>query len=194
MTYFSTEPDYDIEWCYSQCRAIARGIIASWPDLEADEEDLVQITTITATRCASKGLRITRRFLRRLASASISKLLGEKRYNGRRTVRDNEVPWVEWNGASVPAQPELGPLALWRLQRIYPTLSEIQKRALGCLVTDGSWIELERQHGTTAANHQRALYEVVKKLNGEKACGKGNGAFRFGGNVLSGRSTPRGEH
>ena len=169
-SYFSDTTEYDIEWCYSQCRSIARRIVSTWPAIEADEEDLVQLTVISATRCSSKGLRITKRFIRTLMSASISKLMGESRYRGRRAVRDNEVPWVEWNGASVSAQPEIGPLAMWRLQRIYPTLSDTQRRALWCLLTDGSWIELEREHGVTAANHQRALYDVIKKLNGEKAC------------------------
>lgn len=152
-------------------------------------KDLVQLTTIAATRCASKGLRISRRFLRRLASASIAKIYGESRYNGRRVVHDNEVPWVEWNGCSVPARPELGPVALWRLQRIWPTLSKSQKLAVRCLITDGSWIELEREHGMSAANFQRALYQVLEKLNGQRVCGSGNGAFRFGGNVRSGRAS-----
>lgn len=188
-TYFEGygESGYDIKWCYSQARRIIRGIIFAWPDLAPDEEDLVQMTVASATHCAAKQLKVTRAFIRQLASVNISKLMGDKKWNGRRAVRDGEVPWEEWHGGQ-KMRNELGAIALWRLQRIWPTLSENQRLAMNCYLTGGSWIELERQHGPTAANFQRSLKEVLQKLNGERAIGSGNGAFKFGGTVRSGRA------
>ena len=150
---------YNIEWCYSQARSRIRGIVFTWPDLIPDEEDLVQMTVASATHCAAKGLRVTRSFIRRLITVNISKLLGEKRYNGKRAVRDGEVPWEEYHGGKCDHN-ELGAIALWRLQQIWPTLTEKQSLAIRCYLTGGSWIELEREHGMKAENFQRAFHSV----------------------------------
>ena len=71
-------------------------------------------------------------------------------------------------------------LQIASLKRQRAMLEEIEQLARNYGHKRGSWVELERETGMTSANIQRAKLDVLQKLNGEKACGKGNGAFRFG--------------
>lgn len=184
--------EYDVAWCYAQAHRATWRLVRRVPFLAPLREDLTQETVFAAVLAARRGMRITRQFLSRLMYEALGKTLGDRRYAGRRAAFDAEVALGEGDadaGQVACAPPhELRAIALWRLQRAWPHLSETQKVALTCLITDGSWIDLERETGISSAHIQRAKLDALAKIDGRKALGKGNGAERFGGSVRSRRA------
>lgn len=174
--------EYDLKDCYRQSRNVVRHIIniIGRDFLERYEEDLIQMTVISSYRCSEKGLMVTQSFMKRLVYENIGKLFGGSRYNGRRAVFDNEIYILEWWEVKQEEIPGEFYIALWRFQIIWDTLTDIQKKSFSCKMTGGSWVDLSKTTGVSEANLQRSASSVIKKLNGEMAVGKGNGAFVFG--------------
>lgn len=61
--------------------------------------------------------------------------------------------------APVEAPHELGPLPLWRLQRVWEDLTDLEREAVGLFLQDGSMLQRARELGC----NQSALHQALRK-------------------------------
>jgi len=167
----------DIDWAYTQARRAVRLLCLAYPVFDPDAEDLVQIAVLRAWQIAESGRRVSRRVMALCVRTAMSRLYGDRRYEGRarlreQTIRADDLVVVEQAGTS----PALA-LSLWRLQRVWPDLTDIERAGLRCLLAGDSQTDAARRLGTTQPDIWRGGMRALELLR-EPQARRGNGALR----------------
>lgn len=139
-------------------------------------EDIAQDVAVFVTRHRQKSDLVGQQSYNWAAQHAVRRLAFLLRYQV-------ELPegWTEGDDAEdmplpVASRPELGPIALWRLQQCWDELSDIQRLAMTTVLTGDSPTEAGRPYGLCARDLARGAKAVCARLNGRPMTRKGRRA------------------
>lgn len=81
-----------------------------------------------------------------------------------------------WQLGLLDGRPELGPIALWRLQALWEDLTDIQRLAMTWYLSGDSLVDVARENGVHNATLVTALKSVLRRLDGAQFTRRGRRA------------------
>jgi DNA-directed RNA polymerase specialized sigma24 family protein len=140
-------------------------------------EDVAQDVLVQAWLAHEKGFGVGPEQYRYHASNAVRRYVGDDRWNGR-AAEHVDLRSLERHQAN--ARHELGPIALHRLQALWPTLTPSQQAAVFALCTGGkgSGVEAAEEFGVTRHAVVKAQATALELLNMPTAEAVAGGALR----------------